>query len=864
VRNRPSPGEMWRTYREVCCDAWSRGPGVFARTAVAELIDVMVARAKSACGWPRIPAGRNVKPPKRISVMTMNTLQDLRYAIRALSKSPGFTAIAALTLALGVGATTAIFSVVNAVMLRPLPFADPDRLVRVWESNLERDRPTFAVSHPNFLDWRAQSRAFESLAATTNAGFTWTSDGNAEVVPGLAVTATFLPTLKILPALGRNFRDDEDRPGGNTRVVLLGDGFWRRAFGGDPAVVGRTITLNAQTRTIIGVLPPTFRWGANSDLLAPLAPDPARNRGDHRLAVIGRVAAGSSIEQARSELATMAAQLAQQYPESNRGWGTVVTSFYDWLIPDTTRRSLLVLLGAVALVLLIACVNVANLLLARAAARQRELAIRVAVGASRGRVVRQLLFEASLISIAAATIGVAIAFASTRLLVALGPDSVPRLEELSIDARVFGFAILVALSTMLIFAGLPAIQAARQDPQDGLRADGRSATSGSGRRRIRAALTIGEVALSVALLIGAGLLMRSFARLQQVEPGFSVSGLMTARVSLPSTTYPTAASRRAFYERFLEDLRGRPGIGAAAISSGPPLSGDFTGGDVRLPAQTNEDVGSTAWRLVSPGYFTALGIPIRGREFMMQDDAAAPPVAIISAALARQYFPNDDAVGRTLVMRSFGDDPHTIIGVAGDVRTAGLDQDAGFVFYGSRYAGWNPMMLAWRASGPSSDTVRASLRSIDPNVPLSAVESMDALLDRSTGPRRFNMYLLGAFAAVSLALAAIGLFGVMAYLVSQRTREIGVRLALGATRGEVFRLILGRGLALALIGATGGVAAALGLTRVMETLLFSVSRTDPVTFVAVPAALLIVAGLACYLPARRAMKVDPVVALRGE
>ena len=796
----------------------------------------------------------------------MNTLQDLRYAIRTLRKSPGFATIAILTLALGVGATNAIFSVVNAVMLRPLPFTEPDRLVRVWESNLERDRPTFAVSHPNFLDWRAQSRTFESLAAMTNADFTWTADGSAEVVPGLAVTATFLPTLRILPALGRNFRDDEDRPGGNTRVVLLGDGFWRRAFGGDPAVVGRTITLNAQTRTIIGVLPATFRWGANSDILAPLAPDPARNRGDHRLAVIGRLAAGSSIEQARSELAAMAARLGQQYPESNKGWGTVVTSFYDWLIPDTTRRSLVVLLGAVGLVLLIACVNVANLLLARASGRQRELAICAAMGASRSRIVRQLLFEAALISIAAAAIGLGIAFASSRLLVALGPGSVPRLDELSIDARVFAFAILVALATMLIFAGLPAIQAARQDPQDGLRADGRSATSGSGRRRIRALLTVGEVALSVALLIGAGLLMRSFARLQQVDPGFSVSGLTTARVSLPATTYPTAVSRRAFYDRFLEDLRGRPGIGAAAISSGPPLSGDFTGGDVRLPAQTNEEAGSTAWRVVGPGYFAALGVPVRGREFTTRDNADAPPTAIISAALARQYFPNEDPVGRRLVMRSFGDDPHTIIGVAGDVRTAGLDQDAGFVFYGSstRYAGWNPMMLVWRSTVDSRDTVRASLRSIDPNIPLSAVESMDTLLDRSVGPRRFNMYLLGAFAAVSLALAAIGLFGVMAYLVSQRTREIGVRLALGATRGEVFRLILGRGLALALIGAAGGVAAALGLTRVMETLLFSVSRTDPVTFVAVPAALIAVAALACYLPARRAMKVDPVVALRGE
>jgi putative ABC transport system permease protein len=370
----------------------------------------------------------------------------------------------------------------------------------------------------------------------------------------------------------------------------------------------------------------------------------------------------------------------------------------------------------------------------------------------------------------------------------------------------------------------------------------------------------------VALLIGAGLLIRSFARLQQVDPGFSPARVMTARVTLPATTYPTGASRRQFYERFLTDLRGRPGIEAAAIASGPPLTGDFTGGDVKLPSQSNDEAGSAAWRIAGPGYFAALGIAVRGREFTDQDTPDAPPVAIISTALAAKYFPHEDPIGRPLIMRSFGEQPFTIIGVAGDVRTFGLDADAGFVFYGSatQISGWNPMSLVWRSAAPSVDTVRASLRSIDPTVPLSTIDSMDSLIDRSMGPRRFNLYLLGAFAAVSLALAAIGLFGVMAYLVSQRTREIGVRLALGATRGEVFRLILGRGLLLAAIGAAGGVGAALWLTRVMETLLFSVSRTDPATFAAVPLTLIAVAALACYVPARRAMKVDPVIALRGD
>jgi putative ABC transport system permease protein len=793
----------------------------------------------------------------------MSWLQDVRYAARSLRKSPGFTFVAAITLALGVGANAAIFSVVNTVMLRPLPFAQPDALVRIWESDPEHGRPTFATSHPNFLDWRSEAKSFQSLAATTNAGFTWTSTAEAEVIQGLNVTATFLDTLRITPVLGRNFLPDEDRPGGNTRVVIVSDGFWRRALGSDPNAIGRTLTLNSLPYTVIGVLPPTFQWGTNTDMLAPLAPDPARDRGDHRLAVIGRLADGVSLEQGTSELSAIASRLALQYPESNKGWTVLTLSFFDWLIPETTRRSLLVLLGAVGLVLLIACGNVVNLLLARGAVRQRELSIRAAMGASRARVARQMIFESALIALIAAAIGIGLAFASMQLLIALGPASVPRLDELSIDLRVVGFAIAIALSTMMIFGLLPAIQAARHDPQDALRADSRGATSGTGRRRIRAALTVAEVALSVALLIGAGLLIRSFSRLQQVEPGFSATGVMTARVGLPAAVYKDGKSRGAFHERLLNDLRGRPGIEAAAMASGPPLSGDFTGGDVKLPSQTNEEALSSNWRIAGPGYFATLGIPLRGREFLQKESEG---VAIISESLAAKYFPNEDPLGRTIIMRSFGEDPLRIVGVAGDVKTFGLDQDAGFVLYGSavQLAAWNPMSIVWRSPSASVDQVRAAVRSIDPNVSLSSINSMDSLIDNSLGPRRFNLYLLSAFAGVALALAAIGLFGVMAYLVSQRTREIGVRLALGATRGEVFRLILGRGMTLAVIGAALGMGGAYWLTRVMESLLFSISRTDPVTFVVVPVTLIAVAALACYLPARRAMTVDPVVALRTD
>lgn len=796
----------------------------------------------------------------------MSWLRDLRYAARSLRKSPGFTLIAAITLALGVGANTATFSVVNTVMLRPLPFAEPDRLVRIWERNVERGFPTFSFSHPNFLDTRSQAKSFESMAAWTNNGFTLTpANGDAEVIQGLNVTATFFETLRVVPALGRNFRAEEDRPGGNTRVAIISDGLWRRAFGTDPSVIGRSITLNSLPYTVIGVLPASFQWISRSDMIAPLAPDPARSRGDHRLAVIGRLAGGVSLTQATSELETIAAQLAQQYPEADKGWSRQTRSFYDWLVPQSTRQSLLVLLGAVGLVMLIACGNVVNLLLARGTVRQRELSIRIAMGASRVRVARQLLFESILLALIAAALGLALAFGAGQMLVALGPASVPRLNELSMDWRVAGFAIAIAVSTMVVFGLLPALSAARHDPQDALRADSRGSTGGTARRRIRSALTVAEVALSVALLIGAGLLVRSFMQLQQVDPGFKVKGTMTARLSLPSATYQTGASRWAFHQRMLEDLRARPGIEAAAIGSGPPMTGDFTGGSLRLPNQTDDQSVSTAWRLASPGYFAALGIPLRGREFSETDNEQAPPVAIISAAVAAKFFPNEDPLGRLITMTSFGPKPMTIVGVAGDVKTLGLEADAGYVFYGStsQLTGWNPMSVVWRSQSPSSvDTVRASVRSIDAGVPLSAISSMESIVETSFGPRRFNLYLLATFAAVALLLAAIGLFGVMAYLVSQRTREIGVRLALGATSGEVFRLILGRGMALAGVGAILGLGAAFWLTRVMETLLFSVSRRDPVTFVVVPATLIAVAALACYLPARRAMRIDPVEALR--
>jgi putative ABC transport system permease protein len=798
--------------------------------------------------------------------------QDLRYAIRMLVRNPGFTGVALVVLALGVGANTAIFSVVNTVMLRPLPFAEPDRLVRIWESNPEGGWPEFSASHPNFLDWRLRSTTFERLAAATGVGFAVTSAGDAEIVRGNAVTMDFLPALGVSPALGSNFRPEEDRPGSNARVTIITHGFWQRHFGGDPNVLQKMITLNGAPSSIVGVLPASFPWaGPTMELLVPLAPDPARPRGDHRLLVIGKLRPGATIDQAHAELSAIAAQLADQFPGSNRGWTVRLRSFRDWLVPEETRQSLLVFAGAVVLVLLIACGNVASLLLARGTERQKEISIRAALGAQRSRIVRQLLVEALLLSLVAGVIGIAIAHGTSRLLVASAPDALPRLDELSIDARVLGFALLLSLVTGLLFGIVPALQASRPNLVETLKEGTAGSGGGARRQRLRNALVVGEVALSVALLIGAGLLIRSFWRLQHVNPGFDGGKVLTMRLSLPGLQYRTGQMKWTFYERLLSNVRALPGVQEAATSSIVPLGGGNTSTEVRLVGKATDagQVPGADWRNVSPGYFRALGIRLRGRDFSDADTPASQPVTILSEAAARQYFPNEDPIGRTIILSSFGKDPMTVIGVAGDVRNLSIDADPGPTVYGSAkiYSGWNPMFLAIRTSGDPTGqaaAARAAVRALDPSVPVYDVRTAEELVALSLGPRRFNMYLLGCFAAIALVLACVGLFGVMAYIVSQRTREIGIRLALGAAPASVLRLILGQGLVLTIAGLVLGVAGGLAVTGTMRTLLYSVQPTDAVTFVSVPMLLIVVAIVACYIPARRAMRVDPLIALRSE
>lgn len=805
--------------------------------------------------------------------MLGNLWQDLRYGLRLIRKNPGFSTVVVLTLAVGIGANTAIFSVVNAVMLRSLPFKDPDRLVRLNESNPERGWPTFSVSHPNFLDWRAQNQTFEAMAATSGASANLGTAGQIEVVRGSAVSVDFLTVLGTTPLMGRNFLPEEDKPGGNTRVIILTYGSWQKRFGGDPDVIGKTLTVNDNAFTVVGVLPESFGWGtgANFEMLVPLAADAQRPRGDHRLMVIGKLKEGISREQALADMNTIAAQLADQYPDSNKGWLVSGQSFYDWMIPEQIRRSLILFLGAVGFVLLIACTNVANLMLARAAARQKEISIRIALGAGRWRIGSQLLVEALSLAMISGIAGLGVAWLAMKALKAMDAGDVPRLDELSMDGRVLGFSLLISLLTGVLFGLAPAIHAARTNLNELLKEGGRSVTGGKTRQRVRNLLVTVEVGLSVALLISSGLLLRSFWRLQNVNPGFKTGNLLTMRVNLARNRYPENPAAWAFYKRFLDEASALPGVESIAITSGVPMGGGNTAGEVQVPGKPPAEAGQSSadWRIVSPGYFRAMGIPLRGREFDERDGADAQRVTIISEEMARRYWPNEDPLGKPVLLMSFGREPFTVVGVAGDVRSVGLDSDPRPTAYAPTAfaATWNPMNLVIRTAGDPAaqvSAIRGTLGSIDPNVPIYEIRTVDELLSNTLGSRRFTMFLLGVFAGVALLLACVGLFGVMAYLVSQRTHEIGVRLALGARPGDVFRLIIGRGMALASVGSALGLAGAWAIGRFLESMLYQIRPTDPLTLAIAPVVLLTVALLACYVPARRAMRVDPMVALRYE
>jgi putative ABC transport system permease protein len=809
--------------------------------------------------------------PKRLED---EMFQDLRFGARMLLKNPGFTLIAVFTLSLGIGANTAIFSVVNAVVLRPLPFPEPERLIRLWESNPGRGWPEFSASAPNFADWRKQQSVWEQLAAYEFATFNLTG-GEPERVAALGVTANLFTALGVAPALGRNFLPEEEQAGRN-RVAILSDGLWQRRFGADPGLIGCRIQLSGESYTVVGVMPPRFQLTPGTEVWTPLVLDPAvapwrADRSNHNLHVIGRLKPGVSLAQAQAAMDTLARQLEQQYPKSNAGWGVRMRTFYDWLVPEQIRRSVLVLFAAVGFVLLIACANVANLLLARASTRQREMALRAALGASRLRVMRQLLTESLLLAGLGGLAGALLALWGVSLLKAGAALNIPRLDETRLDLRVLGFTMGVALLTGLIFGLAPAWQASKLNLSETLKEGGRGGAGGS-RRGWRGALVVGEVALALVLLLGAGLMIRSFANLQNAPLGFAPENVLTMQINLPGSKYGEKAQRVNFYNQLLERMRTAPGVvDAAAVTQLPLFSGASWAQEITPEGRDAAPDGaklSARTFAVTPRYFQTMGIPLlQGRDFTEQDSGDAQLNFIVSESFARRFWPNENPLGKRFRVNSF-DLFGAVVGVVGNVRNAGLESEGGPAFYFAYgRIGMPALTVVVRTAAPPETmtaALRAQVHSLDRDLPVYNVRALEQIVYNAAGQPRFQTALLGLFSAVALLLAAIGVYGVMAYAVTERTQEIGVRMALGAQAGEAQAIIVKQGMTLALIGVAIGLALALGLTRFLRGLLYQVSTTDPLTFALIPLLLVGVTLLACYVPARRATKIDPLAALRRE
>ncbi|HKQ62644.1 MAG TPA: ABC transporter permease [Candidatus Polarisedimenticolaceae bacterium] len=800
-------------------------------------------------------------------------MQDLRYGLRTLRREPGFAAVAVLTLALGIGANIAIFSVVHAVLLHPLPYAEPERLVLVLENNLQKGWDQFAVAPANFADWREQVHGFSGLAAFQDRWLILGGGPEPERVLGARVSAGLLDVLGQRPLFGRPFRPEEFQPG-QDRVVQLSHALWQRRFGADPAAVGRALVLGGESYTIVGVLPPDVPFPRRTTALwVPLALDAeaSASRGSHFLVVIGRLGDGVALEQARSELGALAARLAAQYPDTNAGWGVHLASL-EAVVVGGTGRALWILFGAVGCLLSIGCANVANLLLSRAAARRGEIAVRVALGAGRLRLVRQLLTESLLYAVLAAGLAVLLAAWTLDLLQArVAVLGLPVRETLALHAPVLLFALGLTLLTALTFGLVPALQATRVDLQETLKQGGRTGRGG-GRSRLPGLLVVSEVAVALVLLLGAGLLLRSLWSLQRVAPGLETADRLAVPIDLPRAKYGEAARMVQFYDQALERLRALPGVSGAAAVSVLPLSGRDELYSFLVEGEPEPPTGQTPsanYYAVSPDYFRTLGIPLlSGRPFLASDRAETQSVAIVSESLVRRWLPDQDPLGRQIRLGLDSDTPRTIVGVVGDVRHYGLDSPVTFQVY-EPYAQRPKLSMTLVLRGPEPVTgltaaARRELLQIDAEQPPGEVRTLEQVLSSSIAQPRFRTTLFAAFAAVALVLATSGIYGVGAYWVTQRTREIGVRVALGARRRDVLRLVLGQGLRRVLAGVGLGVVGAFALTRVMKRLLFEVTPTDPLTFVLIPCLLVAVGLVACYLPARRAVAVDPMTALRCE
>ena len=800
----------------------------------------------------------------------MNILADVRYGIRMLLRKPGFTAVAVLTLALGVGANTAIFSVVNGVLLRPLPFAEPDRLVWMW-GNIRNGGNRASVSPLDFLDYRERNDTFEEFAAIIGVPvpFNLTGDGEPERLNAAVVTGNYFQALGVRPTLGRVFLPENEKPG-RDQVAVLSQGLWQRRFGGDPSIVNKTVTLDGKTFEIIGVMPPEFSFPQTAELWVPMnfdySPEMKQRKG-HFLRPIGRLKAGVTIAQAQADTDAVARSLEEQYPESNTGWNLRLVPLRDQIVGNI-RPTLFILFAAVGFVLLIACANVANLLLARAASRQKEIAVRTALGAAPFRIVRQMITESVLLALIGGALGALLATWGVDLLVKLGSGDIPSTARVSIDATVLGFTLVISFLTGLLFGLAPAIQTLKLNLSETLKEGGRSAADGAHRNRTRSLLVVFEGAIAVVLLVGAGLLIRSFMELQQVGPGFNAKNVLTMRVDLSREKYSAREKAASLFEQIESRIAGLPGVETVGMVSELPLSGqpnDMPFTVEGRPPVNMVDGFDADFRRVNQHYFAALRIPLlRGRNFTEQEVRQSAKVVVISELLASQVFPDEEPIGKRLLM--MGKDAFEIIGISGDIRHRSLESQPFPAMYMPTYAmGWmNLVIRTQRDPMTLATAVRKELQSIDPDQPVAAVRTMESWLYSSVAAPRYRTVLLGLFAAVALLLAAVGIYGVISYTVSQRTNEIGIRLALGARRSDVLKLIVGRGMTLALAGIGTGLAAAFGLTRLMSNLLFGVSTTDLMTFVVCAVLLSGVALVACYLPARRATRVDPMVALRNE
>jgi putative ABC transport system permease protein len=804
-------------------------------------------------------------------------LRDIQYGIRNLLKRPGFTAIAVITLVLGIGANTAIFSVVNGVLLRPLPYSDPGRLTQLWEASVKKGRGEIPASYPNFADWRDRNRVFEQVAAYADWTFNLTGAGEPERIRSAIVSPAFFSILGIKPIQGRVLLAGEDERGKDL-VAVISESLWRRKFNSDPNIIGRSLNLDDKSFTIAGVIAHGVQSPLLSDEIELWAPVSHgfgfTNRYGHYLNVIARLKPGVTLQQAQADMNNIAGQLGQQYPESNKELGVRVVSLNEQVVGNF-RISLLVMLGAVVFVLLIASANVANMLLARAAERQKEIAIRTALGAGRWRIVRQLVTESMLLSLTSGALGFFVAVWGIDLLVACSPADLPRIKEVTVDLRVLGFTLAVSLLTGILFGLLPALQASRPHLIESVKAGGRGAMSGVNRQRMRSGLMVAEIALSLMLLVGAGLLIKSFLRLQAVNPGFSSRNVLTMQLDLSGPNYKKGAQVIAFHDQLLERIKMLAGVEHVSTRSFVPVATDASFAyllfhiDGRQPDASEQTV--AFYNAVSPDYFQTMMIPLRkGRSFSDRDVRGTQNVAVVNETLARRYFGDEDAIGKRITLE---DNPKeedwiTVVGVVGDTKPRELQKEAVAELYmpydQQPEPGMALMIRTSSADAGVATAVRSEVLALDKNQPVYSIRKLESVLSESVATPRFRTLLLAVFAGLALILAAVGIYGVISYAVSQRTQEIGIRMALGAQAADVLKLVVKGGMTLALIGVALGLAGSFALTRLMTTLLFGVKPTDATTFAIVSVGLIVVALFACFVPARRATKVDPLVALRYE